>query len=447
MVVLNPDGSRKASSAAVVTLAVPEHEHHRAAKPKAPAARNSGANKPIALHRRVSFHEEIYMNILAEQVATSAKMSETQMFVRQVNHACGRAARVVEGIGDHQQSAAPLEVLPLLAQLFVQRFGDLDNAFQFFDDPDIEEKSAVELSQFVVSMQRLNPSLSSKQISALFTLMDANYDNSLSYTEFMVALDGEKMLEPVEGFEDPDTDLLLAISSLLLAETECALGFHELTSVPPWVLSISTLSKLTLCDNEIEALPANIGHALPSLETLNVGGNHISLNGLPESLGSLAALSLLDVSDNQLTTLPDCLLKCSKLSVLVAHHNRLHVLPDRINTLPSLQLLDVSNNLLSTLPSTDPPLPPTVTSLNLSSCCFNTLPATCLSLRNIHGAIMDKNPGPINGNVEARMAWSRGWISFMDWLETEDTSAGSPIDHRNSVHEIRATPAKVKSGD
>jgi hypothetical protein len=362
------------------------------------------------------------MNLLAEQMATASKLSETQMFCRQVDHARGRAARVVEGIGDHQQNAAPPEVLPLLAQLFVQRFGDLDHAFQFFDDPYIEEKSAIELSQFVVSMQRLNPSLSSKQVSALFTVMDTNYDNSLSYTEFMEALDSESMMRPVEGFEDPDTDLLLAISSLLLAETECARGFHELTSVPNWVLSISTLTKLTLCDNELEVLPTSIGKALPMLETLNVGGNRIASKGLPDSLGSLAALSLLDVSDNLLTHLPDCLLKCCKLSVLVAHHNQLHVLPDQMNTLPSLQLLDVSNNLLSMLPSTDPPLPPTVTSLNLSSCSFNTLPTTCLSLKNIHGAIMEKNPGPINENAEARIAWSRGWKYFMDWLESEDGS-------------------------
>lgn len=75
-----------------------------------------------------------------------------------------------------------------------------------------------------------------------------------------------------------------------------------LTSIPSDVFSRTDLERLDLSDNRLTGAPqAEIRH-LQALTVLDLSGN--DLTGLPAELGQLKNLEVLDVSDNRLTGLP-----------------------------------------------------------------------------------------------------------------------------------------------
>ena len=58
----------------------------------------------------------------------------------------------------------------------------------------------------------------------------------------------------------------------------------------------------------------------------------------------------LNLSNNQLTTLPEAIAQLSNLSLLDLSNNQLTRLPEAIAQLSNLRLLDLRNNQLTTLP-------------------------------------------------------------------------------------------------
>ncbi|XP_053138205.1 E3 ubiquitin-protein ligase LRSAM1 isoform X2 [Hemicordylus capensis] len=90
------------------------------------------------------------------------------------------------------------------------------------------------------------------------------------------------------------------------------------------ILSLITVKVLDLHDNQLTSLPADIGQ-LASLQVLNAERNH--LNNLPDSIGDLVQLQTLNVKANKLKKLPTTL-----------------------GGLRSLRTLDVSENLVRELP-------------------------------------------------------------------------------------------------
>jgi len=77
-----------------------------------------------------------------------------------------------------------------------------------------------------------------------------------------------------------------------------------------------------------------------------------NLTSLPDSIGKLANLDILDLSYNQLTILPDSIGKLTNLTELYLWRNQLTTLPDSIGKLTNLSNLDLSDNQLTTLPAT-----------------------------------------------------------------------------------------------
>ncbi len=77
---------------------------------------------------------------------------------------------------------------------------------------------------------------------------------------------------------------------------------------------------LVLTDNDIEALPAELGER-PQLQKLMLAGNR--LRALPASMAQLHKLELLRIASNQLTTLPDWLLALPRLTWLAYAGNPL----------------------------------------------------------------------------------------------------------------------------
>uniref|UniRef100_A0A674IM03 Leucine rich repeats and calponin homology domain containing 1 n=1 Tax=Terrapene triunguis TaxID=2587831 RepID=A0A674IM03_9SAUR len=84
-----------------------------------------------------------------------------------------------------------------------------------------------------------------------------------------------------------------------------------------------------------------------SLETLNLYHNCIKI--IPDAIVNLQMLTYLNLSRNQLSSLPACL--CGlPLKVLIASNNKLGSLPEEIGQLKQLMELDVSCNEITTLP-------------------------------------------------------------------------------------------------
>uniref|UniRef100_A0A7M4F0B1 Leucine rich repeats and calponin homology domain containing 3 n=1 Tax=Crocodylus porosus TaxID=8502 RepID=A0A7M4F0B1_CROPO len=101
-----------------------------------------------------------------------------------------------------------------------------------------------------------------------------------------------------------------------------------------------------LSRNRLSELPAEVCHFV-SLESLNFYQNCIRY--IPEAILNLQSLTFLNISRNQLSTLPVHL--CSlPLKVLIASNNKLVSLPEEIGQLRHLTELDVSCNEIQMIP-------------------------------------------------------------------------------------------------
>ena len=93
---------------------------------------------------------------------------------------------------------------------------------------------------------------------------------------------------------------------------------------PAWLGNIKWAEKILLVSNFLQRVPDNI---------------HI-----------LGKLSCLDLSKNQLKTIPVCLLEMPSLCNLWLSENKIAELPNQCNWSSSLKTLDLNDNLLQTLP-------------------------------------------------------------------------------------------------
>jgi Leucine-rich repeat (LRR) protein len=84
---------------------------------------------------------------------------------------------------------------------------------------------------------------------------------------------------------------------------------------------------LDLSELELSTLPEALGQ-LTNLQKLNLSGNQLTT--LPESLGQLTNLQLLYLFDNQLTTLPESLEQLTNLQWLFLNNNQLTALPESL---------------------------------------------------------------------------------------------------------------------
>ncbi|XP_061493545.1 DISP complex protein LRCH3 isoform X8 [Rhineura floridana] len=110
---------------------------------------------------------------------------------------------------------------------------------------------------------------------------------------------------------------------------------------------LSDTTQADLSRNRLSELPAE-ACLFVSLESLNLYQNCIRY--IPEAILNLQALTFLNISRNQLSTLPVHL--CSlPLKVLIASNNKLVSLPEEIGQLRCLMELDVSCNEIQTIPS------------------------------------------------------------------------------------------------
>jgi len=186
--------------------------------------------------------------------------------------------------------------------------------------------------------------------------------------------------------------LPMAICELANLE-ELKLTKNKLDFLPPQIERLGNLKSLHLCHNALSELPPEIGN-LPNLEELYLGGNPLrkllgeignlkslrklsfgycpdgdevtitmadtdytpskypktGLVRLPDTIGNLINLKVLDISSNAIDELPDSIGELASLQILDASFNNVRTLPDSIVQLSNLEELYLYSNPLEKLP-------------------------------------------------------------------------------------------------
>ncbi len=134
------------------------------------------------------------------------------------------------------------------------------------------------------------------------------------------------------------------------------------------------LTVLDLSELDLTSLPTAIGY-FTSLTELYIG--HNQLTTIPDSIGNLASLTELNIHINQLTTIPDSIGNLALLTKLYIGHNQLTTIPDSIGNLASLTELYLGYNQLTTIPDSIGNLA-SLTELYLGYNQLTTIPAASL---------------------------------------------------------------------
>jgi Leucine-rich repeat (LRR) protein len=102
------------------------------------------------------------------------------------------------------------------------------------------------------------------------------------------------------------------------------------------------LEVLHLCRNKLKSLPQQLMRCT-KLRRLYLNSNQIDLRGLPRGIFNLEKLEVFSAADNNLETIPDALCRLGSLKVLNLNKNRLLTLPEAIHFL-QLKVRVVNDN-------------------------------------------------------------------------------------------------------
>jgi Leucine-rich repeat (LRR) protein len=98
-----------------------------------------------------------------------------------------------------------------------------------------------------------------------------------------------------------------------------------------------------------KSIPTNQNTNVSASQSVDLSGQQLTT--IPESVLKQTNITNLNLSNNQLTTLPAGIANLTNLKVLNVENNRLITIPAEIGQLKNLQVADFSNNRLTSLPS------------------------------------------------------------------------------------------------
>ena len=147
----------------------------------------------------------------------------------------------------------------------------------------------------------------------------------------------------------------------LLNLTELNLGWHDLTELPEELGNLKNLTSLSVAktsegakpdwepktDLKLTQIPEWVG-GLHKLKVLDFSENAIS--SIPESLCKLKNLEKLNLSSNQITHIPECLFELKKLRHLILSYNKIESISPRLARLTNLEALCLNKNSLTSVP-------------------------------------------------------------------------------------------------
>ncbi|KAK7865445.1 hypothetical protein R5R35_002323 [Gryllus longicercus] len=135
--------------------------------------------------------------------------------------------------------------------------------------------------------------------------------------------------------------------------------------------------------------PSKTLNTCNSLKYLNM--NNVGLADLPEDIGSLLAkLEVLDISCNQLMSLPDSFCKLVALTSFQVSNNELRTLPSEFGLLTTLQEVRLDSNKLQFLPESFKKMRK-LRVLDLYDNIFGEFPVVLLDLANLEACDIDYN--------------------------------------------------------
>ncbi|XP_031640804.1 protein lap1 isoform X2 [Contarinia nasturtii] len=128
---------------------------------------------------------------------------------------------------------------------------------------------------------------------------------------------------------------------------ELYLSSNRITELPRQLFLCHGLKVLDLSDNDLSSIPTALS-SLTNLGKINLARN--SLNHLTDSIVACKSLTHLDLSLNSLEKLPDAITSLFALQELYLNDTILEYLPANFGRLTSLRILELRDNNLITLP-------------------------------------------------------------------------------------------------
>ncbi|KAM7469063.1 hypothetical protein LguiA_007246 [Lonicera macranthoides] len=162
-----------------------------------------------------------------------------------------------------------------------------------------------------------------------------------------------------------------------------------LESLPNPSLNLGIICKLDLSNNNLLTIPESLTARLLNVLVLDVHSNQ--LKSLPNSIGCLSKLRILNVSGNFLHSLPKTIENCRSLEEVNANFNKLTKLPENIGfELINLKKLSVNSNKLIFLPSSTSHLT-NLRILDVRLNCLRSLPEDLENLINLEVLNVSQN--------------------------------------------------------
>ncbi|KAF4083127.1 hypothetical protein AMELA_G00136380 [Ameiurus melas] len=143
------------------------------------------------------------------------------------------------------------------------------------------------------------------------------------------------------------TDIPKEIGKLIHLR-ELLVSYNRLKCVPEELCSCASLERVELAMNwDLDELPQQFNN-LKKLHHLDLSMNQFTT--IPECVVNLPALEWLDMGGNRLKRLPDDIHRMEKLHTLWLQRNELEYLPDNISRMHNLDTLVLSKNKLRDIP-------------------------------------------------------------------------------------------------
>uniref|UniRef100_A0A8D3C2I8 Leucine-rich repeat protein SHOC-2 n=1 Tax=Scophthalmus maximus TaxID=52904 RepID=A0A8D3C2I8_SCOMX len=240
----------------------------------------------------------------------------------------------------------------------------------------------------------------------------------------------------------------------------CVLTMQQnlLENLPEELGQLENLTELDLSNNQLEDLPSSLGR-LTRLQKLNLCGNKLSclpdnvklldcsrnqLTDIPASLSEMLALEQLYLRHNKLRLLPQ--LPAPALKELYVGNNHIErVDTEQLACLAAISLLELRDNKIQTLPE-QITLLSTLTRLDLTNNDITTLPAALSLLPNLKVLLLEGNPlrgirrDLLTKGTNELLKYLRGRIK-----EDGDTAMTLPSQSNVNVHNIKSLKLLVYS--
>ena len=179
--------------------------------------------------------------------------------------------------------------------------------------------------------------------------------------------------------------ILLAVSyhfGVAQSSSDSALNSKEFNNLNEALQDTAHVFRLNLSNQNIN-IPNSIWSKFPNLQYLSLKNDH--LDHIPEGIGSLKNLKILDLSGNDFKVLPDNFTQLIHLQELYLNDDKNLKLEQSIkilSQLPQLHSLHIENDGLKTLPKNISKLSH-LDSLYLNNNKFVKIPSEALNLKNL----------------------------------------------------------------